>query len=475
MGYSDKKISLVTLEEAYKLSPIEVKDLYKKNVNPNLVKLFNFFSFSNDKPVRASGCYIELSDGRKILDITGGIGVLNHGHNHPDILKARIDYQMKNKMEVHKNYLSPLYSALAENLRRITPKGLDYSFFPSSGSEAVEGCLKLAYKYANKNWKKPKSIYVLHSKNSFHGKLFGAGGVTGSPELNYKFPSPFKTDVFERDNEEKIIKLVEKYNKKIFALIYEPFSASLCEESEIEFLVFLRKICSKNNIPLIFDEVYTGLFKTGKLFNFMRSDIVPDMVSFAKSFGGGKSSIAGYITNERIFKGAYGKGKYATLHSTTYSGLGEEAATAIKSIEIAFRDDYETKSKFIGIRLNQILNKLEGNSEIIKSYSGAGALWAIEINPAKIPLLHPLSIYDYRFAQKLATALIIEKLYKEFSILSFFGSNKKIKLIISLPLIAQEEDIDKIKKALESIFINTNGLNRLFAKQAINEIKNKFS
>ncbi len=475
MVYSSKRHSLITLEEAYKLKTNDVKDFYKKNINENLVKLFNFFSFSNDKPEKASGCYIELTDGRKILDITGGIGVLNHGHNHPDILKARIDYQLKSKMEVHKNYLSPLYSALAENLRRITPKGLDYSFFPSSGSEAVEGCLKLAYKYANKNWKKPKRTYVLHSKSSFHGKLFGAGGVTGSPELNYKFPSPFETDVFDRDNKEKIIELVEKYNKKIFALIYEPFSASLCEESEEDFLVFLREICSKNDIPLIFDEVYTGLFKTGELFNFMRSDIVPDMVSFAKSFGGGKSSIAGYITNKRIFKGAYGEGKYATLHSTTYSGLGEEAATAIKSIEIAFRDDYESKSKLLGEKLRKILKKLEENSSIIKSFSGSGALWAIEINPSKIPLLLPLTIYEYRFAQKLATALVIEKLYKEFSILSFFGSNKKIKLIVSLPLIAEEEEIVKLEQALESIFLSPKGINRLFAKKAIDEIKNKFS
>ncbi len=474
MVYSKKNYTIISLEEAFSLNPEEVKDLYRKNINENLVKLFSFFSFSNDKPISSSGCYIELSDGRKILDITGGIGVLNHGHNHPDILKARIEYQNKSKMEVHKNFLSPLYAALAENIKRITPDGLDYSFFPSSGSEAVEGCLKLAYKYSNKNWKKPKRNYVLHSKNSFHGKLFGAGGVTGSPELNYKFPSPFETDIFERDNKEKIIELIEKHNNKIFALIYEPFSASLCEESEIDFLIFLRNICTKNDIPLIFDEVYTGLFKTGKLFNFMRSNIVPDMVSFAKSFGGGKSSIAGYITNKNIFKGAYGDSKYATLHSTTYSGLGEEAATAIKSIEVALRDDYESKSESIGKELELILKKIKKESTLIKSFSGSGALWAIEINPSKISLLIPLAIYDYRFAQKLATALIIEKLYKEFSILSFFGSNKKIKLIISLPLIATNEEIIKIKNALESIFLSPKGINRLFAKKAINEIKNKF-
>ena len=72
------------------------------------------------------------------MGITGGIGVLNHGHNHPEILKARIDYQLKTKMEIHKNYLSPLYAALAKNMKSITPDNLNYSFFPSSGSEAVE-------------------------------------------------------------------------------------------------------------------------------------------------------------------------------------------------------------------------------------------------------------------------------------------------------------------------------------------------
>jgi len=206
----------------------------------------------------------------------------------------------------------------------------------------------------------------------------------------------------------------------------------------------------------------------------MRSDIVPDMVSFAKSFGGGKSSIAGYITNKKIFKGAYGDSKYATLHSTTYSGLGEEAATAIKSIEVAFRDNYESKAQLIGKQLEQMLKKLKKESTLIKSFSGSGALWAIELNPSKIPLLLPITIYDYRFAQKLATALIIEKLYKEFSILSFFGSNKKIKLIISLPLVAENKEIIKIQKAFESIFLSPKKINRLFAKKAINEIKNKF-
>ena len=90
--------------------------------------------------------------------------------------------------------------------------------------------------------------------------------------------------------------------------------------------------------------------------------------------------------------------------------MGEEAATALKSIEIAFRDDYENKSKSIGNEMNRRLSNLKNNSKVIKDYSGAGALWALELDPLKIISLAPIALYDYRFAQKLATALIIEAL-----------------------------------------------------------------
>ena len=164
---------MISLEEAYNLSSNEINNLLSKYVSPELQSLFSFFSFSRDIPASSFGSYITLKDGRKILDITGGIGVLNHGHNHPDIIEARIDFQRRNRMEIHKNYLSQLYVALAKNMAEIAPGELNISFFPSSGSEAVEGCLKMAFKKANPNDKKQNRNILLHSDQSFHGKLFG--------------------------------------------------------------------------------------------------------------------------------------------------------------------------------------------------------------------------------------------------------------------------------------------------------------
>ena len=460
---------MISLEEAYELSSEEVNQLLKKYVSPELQNLFSFFSFSKDIPKFSKGSYITLSDGREILDITGGIGVLNHGHNHEEILAARISYQKRNRMEVHKNYLSQLYVALASNIAEISPGDLKICFFPSSGSESVEGALKMAFKRVNPDDSNQERNILLRSSQSFHGKLFGAGAATASPELNYKFPKPFKTIDFERDNQKSFLNAIEKSKKggesKAFAIIYEPFSASLCEDSSIEFLKLLREEANKEEITLIIDEVYSGFFKTGPLFNFMYSEIIPDIVTFGKSFGGGKSSISGYISKESIFKSAYGKSKYATLHSTTYSGLGEEAATAIKSLEIAIRDNYEEKALNLDKQISNILLPLCNKSTLIKSVSGKGALWAIEVELLPVMKIFFLDKIDKRICEKILIALIIEKLYTEHNILSFFGSNTSIKLIISMPLIAEKKELDQLSKALKSIFLDPKGIKRFAIKK----------
>lgn len=470
---------MISLEEAYNLSSNEINNLLSKYVSPELQSLFSFFSFSRDIPVSSFGSYITLNDGRKILDITGGIGVLNHGHNHPDIIEARIDFQRRNRMEIHKNYLSQLYVALAKNMAEIAPGDLNISFFPSSGSEAVEGCLKMAFKKANPNDKKQNRNILLHSDQSFHGKLFGAGGATASPELNYKFPSPFNTISFQRNNIDSFLSAIEhskvKGKSNAFAIIYESFSASLCEGSKSDFLKCLRRVADKENITLIMDEVYSGFYKTGPLFNFMLSDIDPDIVAFGKSFGGGKSSISGYIAKQSIFNAAYGKSKYATLHSTTYAGLGEEAATAIKSIEIAIRDNYSAKAYYLDSKLKEILVNLSRKSSLIKSVTGQGALWAIEVNLLPFMRILKLDKFNKRTCEKFVIALLIERLYSEHNILSFFGSNTSIKLIVSLPLIAGSEEISHLDKALNSVFLDTSGFKRLALRQGFLALLSKLS
>ena len=183
-----EKPTLLSLADCHTLPLTDVKNYYTRHVNPGLVKIMAPFGFAEDLVAHASGQYMHTISGRKITDLTGGFGVLSHGHNHPRILKARMDYQLACHMEVHKSHYSRYLAGLSYNISQLLPRDLDISFLCNSGAEAIDGALKLAYKYHDGRRK-----YVLHSDRSFHGKLIGAGSVSESEsfqtdEMKFTFP-----------------------------------------------------------------------------------------------------------------------------------------------------------------------------------------------------------------------------------------------------------------------------------------------
>ena len=469
-------MKLYKLEEVDKLDITEVKELYKTYVSSSQVKLLSSFDFGNDLSETSKGSYIYTKKGKKILDFTGGFGVLNHGHNHDRILKARLDFQKKNKVEVHKNYLCPYLAALSHNIAQILPGNLNVSYLPNSGAEANEGAIKLAYKYHNGNRK-----YILHSDISFHGKLLGTGSISSSPEVKFKFPGITNTDVFKWDNIESLKNKVEQYEKKkddpdIFAIIIEPFSASSLLECSENFLRQLRDICYKKKIILIFDEIYTGWGKTGEFFYFMKyENLAPDVLTMSKSFGGGKSSISCFTTTNEIFNKAYGNIQDSTIHSTTYNAFGEETITAIEAVNIAVEDKYPEKAKNIGNIISTKLNDLKTKyPKQIKEVRGAGCLQGIIFNSGPEIIKKIISIIpseltkDERFINKLITSSVINSLYTDYNILTSLGQNKEICLWISPSLIVNEEEIKYFFDSLDKT------LNYGIIKLITKFIKNRF-
>ncbi len=174
---------LLSIEDCENLDISQVWQYYRDYVNPGQVELISSFGFGQDLIVKAEGCWLETQSGRRILDFSGGIGVLNHGHNHPRILSARKTFQDKGYMEVHKNYFSPYLAALSHNIAKLLPADLNIAYFPNSGAEAIEGAMKMAYKYH-----RCKRQYILHSDISYHGKLLGAASISASCELHFRFP-----------------------------------------------------------------------------------------------------------------------------------------------------------------------------------------------------------------------------------------------------------------------------------------------
>jgi acetylornithine/succinyldiaminopimelate/putrescine aminotransferase len=451
------------------LSIDEVHDLYRRYVSRSQVSLLGSFGFGRELVDHARGCWITLRDGRRVLDFTGGVGVLNHGHNHPRILAARRRFAERQGMEVHKNYLSPYVAALGHNLAALLPGDLNISYFPNSGAEAVEGALKLAYKY-HRGYRGT----VLHTDISFHGKLLGAGSLTASPELHFPFPRLPGTDHFGYDDLDSFALALERHRtgaggSDVYAVVLEPFSASGLRECSEEFLREVRRMCDELDVVLVFDEVFTGWGRTGSMFHFMRHrGLVPDVLVTSKSFGGGKASISGYVAREPVFRRAYDNLADATLHSTTYYGFGEETVTALEAVAIAVEDDYPARARHIGERLGQGLAKLAGtHSRLVAATTGRGALHGVflDAGPAGLDrfvrLLPASFARDPQLRSKLVTGAVVSALYREHDVLTYFGSNHGLPLIVAPPLIVDDREIDLFLTALDCVL--GKGIARLVA------------
>lgn len=453
---------LLSIEDAEALKIDEVWDLYKSHISGSQVKLIGSFGFGRETVTRAEGCYIYTGSGRKVLDLTGGIGVLNHGHNHPRVLDARRRFANAKRMEVHKNFFSPYVAVLARNIATLLPEDLNISYFPNSGAEAVEGAVKLAYKFHGGRRSK-----ILHSDISFHGKLLGAAGLTASPELHFEYPTIPGTSTFGYDDIQSFRRVLEAHRQPdgssdVYAVIVEPLNASSMRSCSEDFLFEIRRLCTLNDIVLIFDEVYTGWGKTGHLFNFMRcASLVPDVVTYAKSFGGGKASISGYTCRDHLYRQAYDNLRDATLHSTTYYGFGEETATAIEAVNTIIEENLVERASWIGTRFSESLNsQFKDSDERFFELRGSGALWGLVLRQTKLSwAIEQLSralpgefFRDPRVARKVVLGSVINYLYEEEDILTYYGSNIDNPLIVSFPLVAGEREVDHAVEALGRCF-----------------------
>ena len=463
--------TLLSVKDCEKLKLSEIKKIYKKNVSKSIVNLYEAFSFGNELIKKAEGQYIFTKSGKKILDFTAGLGVLNLGHNNQNILKERTKFQKSKKMEVYKNFLSPYIAGLSKNLSEIIPGDLNYSFFCNSGAEAIDGCIKISYKFH-----KGKRKYILHTDRSFHGKLLGSLSVSES-QRKFEFPKIPNTKKFKFNDIKSLKRLVKNLRKKngesnIYAIIVEPFSASSLDGCDKEFLLEARKITKKNNIVLIFDEIYTGFYKTGRLFYYLKYNISPDVLAISKSLGGGKSSISGYISNGKVALNSYDNINDALLHTTTYNGFGEECVTAITSINEMLKNRYDLKSIALGNYLDQKLFELKKSNKKIFQIKGEGCLrgiiFDIDLNFFKLFKIIPNSFFKNKlFLKKLIVVSIMEELYSKYNILTTFKDNKNITLCVEPTLVTSKKNVDYFIKSLSKI------LDGSISKLVFKIIKNK--
>ena len=282
-----------------------------------------------------SGAMFEDILGRKYIDCLGGYGLLVHGWSHPDVVEAvRAQLTLRTPMP-SQELIDPLRGVLAKLMADITPGDIRYSFFCASGTEAMEGTIKLAKMYTR------KAGFIVALK-AFHGKTMGSLSMMGKadyrspPGVLYGGPV-YHVPFGNADAVEQQLDICQKVGIDIAAVLMEPIQG---EAGGIvppdDFWPRVRELTKHYGVLLIADEVQTGMGRTGKLWGLDHWGVVPDIMGVAKALGGGVMPVSAFCSTEEIWQVMMYPNPF--IHTTTTGGNPLACSAAIASINVVLRD-----------------------------------------------------------------------------------------------------------------------------------------
>lgn len=321
--------------------------------------------------VGGEGCYLHDDKGKKYLDFLGGLAVNSLGYAHPEILAVLRD-ESESLLHVSNLLYHRFQGPLAEKLARLA--GLDRVFFANTGTEAIEGALKLARAYARKHHPAEpfERFEILAMENSFHGRTLGALSATW-PE---KYRKPFEPLVpgvkFVRLND--VAHLRESFTPRVAAVLLEVIQGEggVVELRE-DFLKAVEELCRAHDALFIADEIQCGLGRTGRWFAYQKYGLQPDVVVVAKPLAAGLP-LAAIIARDSVAQ-AFSPG----MHGTTFGGGPLQCRLALKVLEILERPGFLERVREVGAYFRAQLEALRNELDVIREVRGEGLMLAAEL------------------------------------------------------------------------------------------------
>ena len=379
---------------------------------------------------RAEGAYIFDKQGKPYLDACGGAAVSCLGHAHPDVLAA-MHRQIDQLAYAHTSFFtSDTVEQLAEQLTRTAPGDLNYAYFVSGGSEAVETALKLARQYFVEIGQPSRTKFIAR-KQSYHGNTLGALAVGGNEWRRRQF-APLLIDVIRVSacNEYRDRRADETQQQYTTRLINELEQAIIdagpetiigfCAETVVGattgatpptpgYLKGVRALCDKYGMLYIADEVMCGMGRTGTLHAFEQDDVVPDLVTIAKGLGGGYQPIGAVLASEKIVS-ALQSGSGLFQHGHTYICHATAASAALAVQQVIERDNLLDAVKQQGAYLQNALREVLGGLPHVGDTRGRGLFAGVELvrdKESKTPFDPALKLHAGIKANCMARGLMV--------------------------------------------------------------------
>ena len=310
--------------------------------------------------------------GREYIDMLGGFGLYSPGIRHPKIVaaaKAQLDRSPQYSQEM----LDPLRAHLAKVIAKLTPGDIQYGFFANSGTEAVEGAMKLAKLYTGKKG-------FISTLNGFHGKTLGSLSLIGKavyrepllPLLEGVHQVPFG----DAAAVEQVLANAKMVGDGIAGVVVEPIQGEAgAVVPPDDYWPRLREICDKYDVLLIADEVQTGFGRTGKIFGVDHWNVTPDIMCFGKALGGGVVAMSGFFSTAKIWKCMEPN---PFMHTTTTGGNPLACAAALAQITVLLEEDLAGQAAAKGEYItSRMLTLKEKYPHILQEFRGRGLLLAM--------------------------------------------------------------------------------------------------
>lgn len=344
-----------------------IRELFEQNVVPSYSRFDIALKYGQ-------GSYVWDADGKRYLDLAGGMAVCSLGHAHPEISRA-LSAQSQTLIHISNLYYNELQGRLAKRIVDLVAPGR--VFFCNSGAEANEGLFKLARKFGHEEGR----YEIITTTDSFHGRTLAGIAATGQEKVKKGF-EPAVTG-FKQVPFNDLQAMRGAITKLTAAILVEPVQG----ESGItiatpEYLIGLRQLCDEHNLLLLFDEVQAGHFRTGKFQSWQRIlenenvGVVPDAVSMAKSLGGG-FPIGAFWVREKLAN-VLSPG----THASTFGGTPLACAVALTIFDVIEREKLADNARSLGDLLLTELQTLEQKfPKVVKIVRGLGLMIGIEFQP----------------------------------------------------------------------------------------------
>ena len=372
---------------------------------------------------RGDGIRLYDTDGTEYLDFFAGIAVNALGYHYPgydEAVKAQVD----KFLHISNYFYNPPAISAGEKLLKVSR--MEKVFFTNSGTEAVEGALKIARRYAYNKNKDSRAYEIIAMDHSFHGRSMGALSVTGKEAYRAPFEPLIPGIQFATYNDLDSVKAL--VNEKTCGIIVEPIQGEggIFPATD-EFLKGLREIADQNDLILIFDEIQCGMGRSGEYFAWQHSGVKPDVMTVAKALGNGVP-IGAFLTS--------GKANTAMTpgdHGTTYGGNPFVCAAADAVLTIFERDNILENVRKVGAYLREKLEELRTVTDHIVDIRGKGMMLGVEFDVPVNPIIN-------------------NALLEQHMVLINAGTNI---LRVIPPLVVTEKDVDeaieRLKKALAAL------------------------